>query len=68
MRDDKSFKQACHAATAALWESRDEDMTLEYTDGDQLNHMHKVNPLFQLVLRLNFTAALAITLHTSSCT
>ena len=45
----KDSKQACHAATAALWESRSEEMTLEYTDGDKLNHMHKVVCLLKAI-------------------
>ena len=34
--------QACHAATAALWESRQGSSTVEYCAPDKLDHMHKV--------------------------
>ena len=34
--------QAAHAATAALWESRDAPDTVSYCTGDALNHMTKV--------------------------
>lgn len=34
--------QACHAATAALWESREEPSSQQYCSPAQLNHMHKV--------------------------
>ncbi|CAL5221122.1 g3257 [Coccomyxa viridis] len=34
--------QACHAATAALWQSREADSTKQYCSADQLDHMHKV--------------------------
>ena len=34
--------QACHAATAALWLSRDEAATQSYCGGEGLDHMHKV--------------------------
>ena len=36
-----SMSQACHAATAALWESREEAVTLEYTSPGKIDHMHK---------------------------
>ena len=36
--------QACHAATAALWQSREADSTKQYCSADQLDHMHKVMP------------------------
>lgn len=34
--------QACHAATAALWESRGEAATGAYCAPNNLDHMHKV--------------------------
>ena len=34
--------QGCHAATAALWLSREEASTLEYCSPENLDHMHKV--------------------------
>ena len=34
--------QACHAATAALWESREEPASQQYCSPAQLGHMHKV--------------------------
>lgn len=34
--------QACHAATAALWESRDSPAAQEYCAPGQLDNMHKV--------------------------
>ena len=34
--------QGCHAATAALWLSRDTPTTLEYCAPEHLDHMHKV--------------------------
>ena len=49
--------QACHAATAALWLSREEPATSSYCAADSIDHMHKVPlacvchaayPLFQL--------------------
>ena len=33
--------QGCHAATAALWASRDEVDTKAYCSDDNLDHMHK---------------------------
>ena len=36
--------QACHAATAALWESREADSSKQYCCPAQLDHMHKVMP------------------------
>ena len=35
--------QACHAATAALWLSRQEAVSEEYCADDNLDHMHKVS-------------------------
>ena len=49
--------QACHAATAALWLSREEPATSSYCAAESIDHMHKVplacvcraaDPLFQL--------------------
>ena len=34
--------QGCHAATAALWMSRDLPTTLEYCAPENIDHMHKV--------------------------
>ena len=34
--------QACHAATAALWESREAESSKRYCSSGQLDHMHKV--------------------------
>ncbi len=34
--------QACHASTAALWQSRDSDATGRYCAADRLDHMRKV--------------------------
>ena len=34
--------QGAHAATAALWLSRDDSCTQQYCAPDQLDHMHKV--------------------------
>ena len=34
--------QACHAATAALWDSREEASSQQYCSPAQLDHMHKV--------------------------
>ena len=34
--------QACHAATAALWDSRKEPSSQQYCSPAQLDHMHKV--------------------------
>lgn len=34
--------QGCHAATAALWLSRDTDVTTLYCSSDNLDHMRKV--------------------------
>lgn len=34
--------QACHASTAALWNSRSDAATGEYCAPDNLDHMHKV--------------------------
>lgn len=34
--------QGCHAATAALWESREAGTTLEYCAPENIDHMHKV--------------------------
>ena len=34
--------QACHAATAALWDSREEPFSQQYCSAAQLDHMHKV--------------------------
>ena len=34
--------QACHAATAALWESREAPSSQQYCSSAQLDHMHKV--------------------------
>ena len=34
--------QACHAATAALWLSREEPATSSYCAADNIDHMHKV--------------------------
>lgn len=36
--------QACHAATAALWLSRDDPVAQAYCAPDNLEHMHKVGP------------------------
>ncbi len=36
--------QACHAVTAALWESREADPSKQYCCPAQLDHMHKVIP------------------------
>lgn len=36
--------QGCHAATAALWLSRDEAITQQYCSPENLDHMHKVCP------------------------
>lgn len=33
--------QGCHAATAALWQSREAEATLEYCAPHNLDHMHK---------------------------
>lgn len=33
--------QGCHAATAALWMSREEEYTRAYCSEDNLDHMHK---------------------------
>ena len=35
--------QCCHAATAALWLSRDAADTLAYCSPDNLDHMHKAS-------------------------
>lgn len=35
--------QACHAATAALWLTREEDVTQAYCSEGNLDHMHKVS-------------------------
>ena len=35
--------QACHASTAALWLSKDEDATLAYCASEKLDHMHKAS-------------------------
>lgn len=35
--------QACHASTAALWLSKDDDATLSYCAAERLDHMHKVS-------------------------
>ncbi|KAL4448558.1 hypothetical protein ABPG75_005777 [Micractinium tetrahymenae] len=34
--------QGCHAATAALWESRESATTQEYCAPENIDHMHKV--------------------------
>lgn len=34
--------QACHAATAALWESRDHPCSVEYCSPEHIANMHKV--------------------------
>lgn len=34
--------QACHAATAALWLSREDEVTRRYCEGPALDAMHKV--------------------------
>eukprot|EP00238_Polyblepharides_amylifera_P009730 CAMPEP_0196580112 /NCGR_PEP_ID=MMETSP1081-20130531/27038_1 /TAXON_ID=36882 /ORGANISM="Pyramimonas amylifera, Strain CCMP720" /LENGTH=121 /DNA_ID=CAMNT_0041899899 /DNA_START=242 /DNA_END=604 /DNA_ORIENTATION=+ len=34
--------QACHASTAALWMSKDQETTKEYCSQDNLDNMHKV--------------------------
>ena len=36
------MQQACHASTAALWQSRDSDTTQRYCAADRLDHMRKV--------------------------
>jgi len=46
--------QACHAATAALWESREEAATQQYCSEQQINHMHKV-PGTSVLARLHVT-------------
>lgn len=43
--------QACHAATAALWLSRQEAVSQEYCADGKLDHMHKV-PLWVVQLRM----------------
>ena len=37
--------QACHAATAALWLSREEPATASYCAAESIDHMHKVPTL-----------------------
>ena len=37
-------RQACHASTAALWQSRDSDATERYCAAGRLDHMRKVMP------------------------
>eukprot|EP00195_Chlamydomonas_chlamydogama_P013351 CAMPEP_0202908556 /NCGR_PEP_ID=MMETSP1392-20130828/46469_1 /ASSEMBLY_ACC=CAM_ASM_000868 /TAXON_ID=225041 /ORGANISM="Chlamydomonas chlamydogama, Strain SAG 11-48b" /LENGTH=144 /DNA_ID=CAMNT_0049597953 /DNA_START=119 /DNA_END=553 /DNA_ORIENTATION=+ len=34
--------QACHASTAALWSSRDDEVTNIYCAAENIDHMHKV--------------------------
>lgn len=35
--------QACHAATAAMWLNRGDEVTAAYLSDDNLDHMHKVS-------------------------
>ena len=37
----RSVRQACHASTAALWQSRDSEATQQYCAVDRLDHMRK---------------------------
>ena len=41
--------QACHAATAALWDSREDPSSQQYCSPAQLDHMHKVTMHTQLL-------------------
>ena len=43
--------QACHAATAALWLSREEPATSSYCAADNIDHMHKVAHSFSSALQ-----------------
>jgi len=44
----RAVRQACHASTAALWQSRDSDATGWYCAADRLEHMRKVIPALEI--------------------
>ncbi|KAJ9451356.1 hypothetical protein DIPPA_31911 [Diplonema papillatum] len=53
--------QGCHAATAAVWENREDPLTQEYLHPDHIDRMHKV------VLKIkNETALLKLSQQLSS--
>lgn len=39
--------QACHASTAALWQSRDEDHTKQYCSSEAIDSMHKASNILR---------------------
>ena len=64
--------QACHAATAALWLSREEPATFRYCAAESIDHMHKVPiaiayPAAFLLLEATGLDAIAVLCHTALC-